>query len=414
MTKRYSFELLSSYEHFKCIGGECEFTCCGSWNINIDQRTHDTYVESDQTQGTHIMDNIITSDTGGSTIRLNQSGHCPMVRQDGLCSLVCDFGESYLSDACTLYPRIRLDYEQSATSAISLSISCPEAARLTVFNPTPVGIITEFDERHAALNIPMLSDRYEGLNSDHETVLNIISKNLTELVQLRTVPLRKRLTTLIFLVSQAKEYNLATSTEFCIAFNNEVANLINNNLTSIPDVPADPKNQFDVLTRLTRITLKAIENQPSRDYPLDRKVRNIITQSMQGLGMNDMEHPEKTHFQHYLQAGQTLVAPYLEANPHILENLISYHLLKGNLLFPDNQSRMQPMLLIMLYLLLIVGLANGYARYHGGMDDEKMNELIYSFHRFMEHSPGTQEFMADVCEKLAATTPEQLYSFFGQ
>ncbi|MCV6588567.1 MAG: flagellin lysine-N-methylase [Marinobacterium sp.] len=411
MTRRYKLELLNSYENFKCIGSDCDFTCCSSWQIDIDKPTHEKYIQSDKQQGTRLTEHLIATDAG-ATIRLNERGECPLIQEDGLCSVVCQLDETYLGNHCTVYPRMRLDYNQSATSRIMLSISCQEASRLTVFNPEPVRLVRDFSEQHSALQIPLLADSYHASDNRHEGLLHTITENFVKLIQLRSVPMKKRLATVIFLTDQAQQYQLNESIEHCQAFNNEVVALLKSQLTTIPDdIATDRYNQFDLVTRISRLLLKTIQAQPII-YPVDHKVSQLITQSLQGLAIEDANHLNGQHYQNYLDAGQRYVTPYLDRNPHIMENLVGYHLLKGNLLFPAEQNRMSPLLLIMLYVLLIIGLSHGYARYHGTLDDEKLNELIFSLHRFIDHSQGTQTFLAGVCEKLSATSPEQMYTFF--
>ena len=35
----------NNFARFKCIGGECEDTCCQGWDIEIDKDTFDEYLK---------------------------------------------------------------------------------------------------------------------------------------------------------------------------------------------------------------------------------------------------------------------------------------------------------------------------------------------------------------------------------
>jgi len=63
-------------------------------------------------------------------INLDAAARCPFFSQDSLCTIHRDYGESYLSETCTNYPRIsrRID----CLIEKPLVLSCPEAARLVL------------------------------------------------------------------------------------------------------------------------------------------------------------------------------------------------------------------------------------------------------------------------------------------
>ena len=49
----------NNFARFKCIGGECEDTCCQGWDIEIDKDTFDEYLKvQDQKMKAMLSDNI--------------------------------------------------------------------------------------------------------------------------------------------------------------------------------------------------------------------------------------------------------------------------------------------------------------------------------------------------------------------
>ena len=56
------------------------------------------------------------------------NGRCPLLTQDGLCPIVTELGEEFLSTTCHTHPRFTEVY--GGYQETMLSVSCPEAARL--------------------------------------------------------------------------------------------------------------------------------------------------------------------------------------------------------------------------------------------------------------------------------------------
>jgi lysine-N-methylase len=70
-------------------------------------------------------------------VRLTPEGNCPFLNEERLCRIQAELGEEQLSITCATYPRIlhRIDDEVEMT----LSLSCPEAARLVLLSPGLLG-----------------------------------------------------------------------------------------------------------------------------------------------------------------------------------------------------------------------------------------------------------------------------------
>jgi lysine-N-methylase len=132
-------------KRFQCIGSSCEDCCCEGWRVTLDQATYHKYRKcSDinlqsklQKQVTRIRTNA--SEYNYAKIRLTEEDICPFLDEKRLCSIQRKLGEKYLSITCTAYPRITNLVGE--TMERSLTLSCPEAARLILLNPS----LMEFD-----------------------------------------------------------------------------------------------------------------------------------------------------------------------------------------------------------------------------------------------------------------------------
>ena len=103
----------NNFARFKCIGGECEDTCCQGWDIEIDKDTFDEYLKvQDQKMKAMLSDNIkknnycTSDDLDYGIIKLNEDKKCPFLDKCNYCSIYTAIGEEYLSNICTQFPRI--------------------------------------------------------------------------------------------------------------------------------------------------------------------------------------------------------------------------------------------------------------------------------------------------------------------
>ena len=133
-----------SYHAFRCIGADCEDTCCIGWIVNVDKHTYETYQRCDHPELSARLHELVTINASGSSddnyarIKLSEAG-CPFL-SEGLCSIQNKLGEEYLSIMCATYPRVMNVVDDVLQR--SLDLSCPEAARSMLLDASPM----QFDE----------------------------------------------------------------------------------------------------------------------------------------------------------------------------------------------------------------------------------------------------------------------------
>ncbi len=124
---------------FRCIGGDCEDTCCHGWSVPVDRASHDKLQRlQEQHRRSQISQNLVTNplcaaETNYAQIRLKPTKDCSFLDEDRLCALQKIYGEEYLPSTCAVYPRVlnRVD----GCIEVSLYLSCPEATRVVLLNP---------------------------------------------------------------------------------------------------------------------------------------------------------------------------------------------------------------------------------------------------------------------------------------
>lgn len=131
------------FEQFRCLAGDCPDTCCGQWAIVVDDAAKARYLSVDGPLGDRIRHALTEQD--GETCMVLKNGHCPLLTKDGLCSVVLEKGEEFLSTTCHTHPRFTEIYGN--LSETMLSVSCPEAARLLMTQETPLQFLTTVNEQ---------------------------------------------------------------------------------------------------------------------------------------------------------------------------------------------------------------------------------------------------------------------------
>lgn len=136
------------YKEFSCVADQCEDTCCAGWQIVIDEKSLNKYrkIHSDYRRTVRKNVNWLTG-----TFRQDQEKRCAFLNDCNLCELILHEGEESLCKTCRMYPRHVEEFE--GVREISLSISCPEVARVLLGRKEKVKYLTyekegeeEFDE----------------------------------------------------------------------------------------------------------------------------------------------------------------------------------------------------------------------------------------------------------------------------
>jgi lysine-N-methylase len=126
-------------ERFHCVGPECEDNCCTGWKVTIDKKTFNAYRKVEHPDlRSRLKDDVKRirsneSQEAFARIELKpESRECPMM-ENRLCSIQRELGEDKLSNTCFSYPRYTRQF--GGFHEQSLTLSCPEAARLALLQP---------------------------------------------------------------------------------------------------------------------------------------------------------------------------------------------------------------------------------------------------------------------------------------
>lgn len=166
------------YKDFHCLAGDCPDTCCAGWQIMIDQKSLAKYKNTKGGFGNRLKNSIDWKD--GSFLQYD--GRCAFLNEDNLCDLYLEGGSDYFCKTCKNYPRHIEEFE--GIRELSLSLSCPEAARILLSRQEPVHFLEKENAKE---------ESYDDFDYLFFTQLSDTRKVLFSLLTNRGLPIHTRL-----------------------------------------------------------------------------------------------------------------------------------------------------------------------------------------------------------------------------
>jgi lysine-N-methylase len=361
-----------SYHAFRCIGAECEDTCCVGWLVNIDKSTYETYQRCEDPELGPRLRELVTihteSTSDDSYARIALSGpKCPFLT-DGLCGIQSKLGEAYLSTVCAKFPRAMMVVNDVLQR--SLDLACPEAARVVLLDPAPM----EFDEEegqpynHSLGQLSILTTADDTSPKPYR-YFREIREFAIEVLQYRAYPLWKRLVVLGTFCDQLEQLAAAgqnAQVPDCLQWFRYAMerNLLDD---AIHGHRPQPVLQLGILLELivARITVDFISPRFLACYQEFKDgIQWTAESSMEEIGAR------------YASAGSQYYSPFLSRHEHMLEHyLVNY---VHQTLFPltSQQKRLDgsvhqavdsmrdQCMLMMIYYAVIQTILIGLAAFH--------------------------------------------------
>ena len=115
------------FADFACTGDACPDTCCKEWGMQVDAGTIDLWTKEQP----ELLDVVESGEDKWVMKRSCENDFC-IKFDNGLCSIHKSLGDKFLGDACNFFPRIIR--KVGDTNVMTGSLSCPEIARLALFD----------------------------------------------------------------------------------------------------------------------------------------------------------------------------------------------------------------------------------------------------------------------------------------
>ncbi len=372
---------------FHCIGPACEDSCCVGWSVYFDHATWNKYQLIPAGSLRSLIDEsvvVIPPDPATpnwhARVQMKPDNACPFLNAEKLCQIQVAHGADYLSTTCATYPRIihRID----GHAEISLSLSCPEAARLVLLSP-PMPAVHPALVANQPAQLPLAQSPISLI-----PYFWTIREFILELLTSRGYSLWQRL----FLIGlftrrmDALARGELNRTFFAVLsdFRSAVATgTLSDNMEAIPpDLPL----QLEIVLRLGSLQLP-------RSHVGQRFLETAQAFS-KGLG-HTPGATMTTLLSRYEEAHRLYYEPFFHQHPHILENLILNQVFRS--LFPFGQksgviqtgpAMAHEFTLLVLQFALLKGLLIGVAGHHReAFSIEYVIQTIQSASKHFEHHP---------------------------
>jgi lysine-N-methylase len=301
---------------FRCIGPACEDICCEGWNVTIDQATYEKYQTIPAGPLRVLIDaNIVRTPENAAglppaafaLVRLQPPLRvCPFLSAERLCQIQVEHGESYLSKICSTFPRIQHTIDKQLNT--SLSLACPEAARLVLLNP---GLLAESIKNAKQIALDEAAADAIGPRSWfwplREFALGLIRN--------RAYPLWQRMFLLGTFCRRLDAINHGKHGRGISALLRDFSAAVGSGSlrASMETIPADLTLQLDILVELVRLNMDSIPSSPRFHASLKEFVKGAFVES---------ETARDKQVAKYDSSYQRYYAPFFEKHPYILENYL--------------------------------------------------------------------------------------------
>lgn len=417
-------------QRFRCIGPLCEDTCCEGWQVNVDPSTYRKYkalpaspLRARLDEYIVPVDQIVPSaspmDTArpvpfhsgsesspacsltalpasvaelqapvSANIRLLPAARCPFLAESRLCQIQSELGESYLSDTCSTFPR--RSYTIDKIEEKTLSLSCPEAARLVLLAPRFTTDESTYHitwEDSPTARLPLRSFFWP------------IREFAIHLIRDRKYPLWQRMFLLGVFASRLDALARGKlDRDFAILLDDFARAVQTGTLrVSMETIPANPSLQLEMVLRLVKLGIRpAFRGQ---------RFNECLRAFALGVG-HQPGVPLESQAANYSRAFREVYEPFFARHPEILENYLANQLFRD--LFPFGNALMNPSAQpepakafahLATQFALINGLLIGSAGFHrDSFSLAHVVQIVQTAYKHFEHCP---EFLVEAQSTLA-------------
>ncbi|WP_215193066.1 flagellin lysine-N-methylase [Exiguobacterium sp. s95] len=363
---------------FQCIGSKCEDTCCSGWKVIVDEKTYRKYRKTNNPILKTDFQKKITrqrsdkSSKNFAKIKMKENGDCSFLTDEKLCGIQLNLGEDYLSDTCSVYPRIINAVDNSIEK--SASLSCPEAARVALLDSRKMEFETKIEDSRSNYIVKKIMTQKSSTDEIQLYFwdIRIFSINL---MQNRDFSIEDRLIMLGIFCNSLK--NIVTQKKYV-----KIPNLISD--FSIHINNNEFKKIFEIREKNTKIKLALCEELI--EYKVDLGIRNkryleCLNEINDALLIEDVISKEEK----YNKAYNDYYTPFMEDNEYILENYVVNYLFKS--LFPsDSMNVFDSYIMLTVHFSLIKYHLIGLSGFHKKLNEDLIIKLIQSYSKVVEHN----------------------------
>jgi lysine-N-methylase len=378
------------YAGFQCIGAECEDSCCKGWSIGIDRDTYHAYKSNRHPALAPLIKIAVhrnakaesNSNTSFGTMRMRDDGSCHFLDHDSLCLIQKTLGAQALGNVCRIYPRYLNRFGQQREN--SLSISCPQAARLILLRREPITFAASpadavYDSKaFTSYAYP----RHGDDDPEQIAVLNHLRALIIAILQLRTISIGARVVLLGFLLEDASRVMGAAPVVHASALLPTLQSF-----AGMLEHPQALEQQYGAIAADTPRRLRAVARLmvDAMNSSATRRFKDCLQLAARGLGVDGDNGASGSTVHAYLQAYEQYYAPFIADRAHILENYLVNDVVTR--LFPFTRGTFLDLYREMVCNLGVLEvLMVGLSAHDKGLGEERVVQLFQSFVRSVTHN----------------------------
>lgn len=394
------------YNDFKCIGADCEDTCCAGWTVSVDKKSFQNYKQVKQPEmKERLRKNVkrnrqATDDSFYAKIALDDESRCTMLTSEGLCSIQLTLGEEYLCNTCAIYPR----YLSKVGTVIekSLTLSCPEAARLILLREEGLGFIEAVEPKNTRGFIN------GELDMDGNAYFWDLRVFAIQLLQSRQQPIEIRLIILGLFLQKLEQIDKSNWSEMLPSMMEDYLMRLDNNefISSLQNIEGNLEFQITLIRQLLQYRLS--------DGGTTQKYLGLLQEILGGLAIDEIE--EKGFEKHiniavekYRKSVEKLYEPFMQKHEYMLENYVVNYVFKN--LFPSNHKTLfESYLMLALHYSLMKLHIIGVAAKRDSLTKEIVVECVQQFSKAIEHHQGFLQGVREGMKEMNLNTMGHMFA----
>ena len=381
-------------DRFRCIGADCEDTCCQGWGVYVDKATYKKYHSTPalrQLTAEHLeRTSESRDDFKYGRIRLVADNRCPFLDADGLCQIQKKYGAVFLSKTCTRYPHACTRFGGRLQKGLLLS--CPEAARLVLLSPQ----LLASESLETAKKEPVADDH----SLPHQLRCFALG-----LLQDRSYPVWQRLFVLGIVCRRIMELGASKRAVEVPQLIGQYASMVMQGQLRdhLDGIPAQPTEQLDLVVRLIRLRFQL--------EPPAAAFATTVADFLQGIGYSADTSLERAAAL-YADAQVRYYQPFAQQYPAFLENYLVNYVFCTRFPFVNPavgaETDLDPLAAFLLmafhYRLLHSLLIGSAGRYREQFSSAQATRVVSAFARRVEHNVG---FLKELSKLLDASDFQQ-------
>ena len=383
------------FEQFSCVAGDCLESCCINWKIDVDKLSFHKYREVKGEFGKYLNDRVVRdrkngTDSDYAIIKLDENRRCSFLNDNNLCEIYINIGEKYLCNTCKQYPRYI--YKYGDRYEITLTISCPEVARLILLREEPITFNMTEEE------VPPANVKEQEYEEALHDILWDVRSLLIDIAQYRNIPTWKRM---VFIKQVMDKVMQAV-----------VDGTYSSNLLGVLISYVENEKSAAILE-------KAHTNRAGKRKLIESILQYRMDVGIDNINFNNRVEDVMTFFKNIDQLEQIdslemEYEEYIKEKDYILENYMVYYIY-ANLLTTlwTGDTIKEIDLLIFNYVSIKYMLFIEWLNKKKELQPEDFINVIYSFSRGMEHNFGYKDGIYEALKENDMTQIEDLVNLLA-